>query len=271
LEFVIEADEVPQWGAVEQFKMELADLVSKYGLRFGATGGFKNEAAVKQFIERHWAKQDRTSPATSEPNLDALRAEADRLNAQYIDRVQRRVEKAVRRLIDKMWKAKLGAALRSMKGMSFPNKRARWNYAAKRTGIYRDEITGGVLEPAAAWVNNAKDLERLMEQGGSRPTSMLQQAVELGSDSPELAQVIIAARSTVKVPKRSETIAKMLEGAEAVYQQEHAAEIEADVSKQREINRSRAKRVPWVSPSRSGEVEDSPTLNEPSSTDEPAD
>ena len=123
LEFVIESDETLQWNAVEQFKMELAELVSKYGLRFGESGGLKNEAAVKEFIKRHRAKRDSTSRALSAANLDALRAEADKLNAQYTDRAQRRVEQAVRRLIDQKWKAKVGAALRSRRAGRSRTKR----------------------------------------------------------------------------------------------------------------------------------------------------
>ena len=272
LEFAVEAEEILRWNMVEQFKMELAELLSKYGLRFGARGGLTNEAAVKHVIEQHWAKQDRTSRAPSEPNLDALRAEADKLNAQYIDRVQRRVEQAVRRLIDQKWKAKLGAALRSTKGKSFPNQKARWRYAEQRMGIHRDEVTGGTLDAGAALVNSAGELDKLMEQGGSRSPSMLMQAAELGSDSKELAQVIIDARNTVRMPKRLETITKLLEDADTVYRQEHAAEIEADVAKQRElINRSKANRMPWRSPSRSGEIKDSPAGNERPRKDEPAD
>ena len=125
-------------------------------------------------------------------------------------------------------------------------------------GIHRDEVTGGTLDAGAAWVNSAGELDKFMEQGGSCSPSMLMQAAELGSDSGELAQVIIDARNTVRMPKRLDQIAKLLERADAVYRQEHAAEIEADTAKQRErMNRSVRNRVPWVLPSPSSGTEDS--------------
>jgi hypothetical protein len=282
LEFVVEADAMLRWDAVEQFKMELAELLSKHGLRFGASGRLKNEAAVKQSIDRHWAKQDRTNRALSGGELNALRAEADKLNAQYTDRVQRRVEQAVRRFIDRRWKAKFGKALRSTKGKSFASKKERWRYAEDRAAIYRDEVTGGVLDSSAAWVNSARELDVLTDRarreggihvgaGGSHSPSMLLQALELGSDSNELAQVIMAARNAVHVPKRLEQITTSLERADAVYRQEHAAEIDADVANQRElVKHSRSKRVSWVSASPSSATKDS-QVHEPPRGDESAD
>jgi hypothetical protein len=142
----------------------------------------------------------------------------------------------------------------------------------KRVGIFHNEITGGPLESSAAWVNDSRALDTLIERGGSFPTSMLRQAVEIGSDSSELAQVIIAARNTVKVPKRLQTITKRLEDAETVYRQEHAAEIEADVANARKLhNRSRASRLPWVLPRGSSERGDSPAQNTPPRKNEPDD
>lgn len=182
--------------------------------------------------------------ANTSSNLDALFAEADKLNAQYAQRVNRRVERALRGLVSKRWKARFGAALRSTKGMSFLSRKARWDYAVKRTGIFRDELSGE-FDPSAAWVTSGRELESLIEVSAARSPSLLTQAAELGSDASELAAVVIAARNSVRLPRRLEQITTALERADAAYRQEHAAEIEADIAKQRVINRSRASR--WSS------------------------
>jgi len=228
---------------------------------------------MNRATERHRANVDAVrKEALSEAELNTLRAEADRLSALYTDRVQRRAERAVRSLINTRWKTRLGAALRSTKGMLFPDRRTRWRYAMNRTGFLLDEITTGTLDPSAAWVNDAGELERMIERDGGSTASMLRQALEIGSDTSELAQVIIAARNTVKVPKRLERIAKLLEDAEAVYRQEHAAEIQGDVAKLRGFGkRSLGSRVPWASATPSSGINDSQEHDEPSREDDPDD
>jgi len=244
LQFVVEADELPSSEVLEQFKTELGALLAKFNLRFAPQVGLNNSEAVKQSVRRPQLKQDRAE--TPDDAADALYAECNRLNGEYVARVQRRVEQAVRRLIGRQWKAKFGAALRATKGMKFPNQKARWRYATKRTGIERDEVTGGTLDAGAAWVNRPDELDMMMDRdgrsdavrmdaGGAPSTSMLLQAVEIGSDSAELFTVIKAERDRVRVPKRLQQLGKALEDVQRRDDELHRADIQADIDRQREF------------------------------------
>lgn len=168
------------------------------------TSGIRDIRAIRQ------STHDRALPETK---IAAIRAEADKLNAQYMARVERRAEQAVRRLIDRKWKKLFGKVLRSTKGMPFGSQKARWHYAERHVGVKRDEVTGGTFDAGAAWVNSERQLAMLMEKAGregavrvgsdgATDTSMFLQAVELGSDSGDLFKVIKAARDGVRMPKR---------------------------------------------------------------------
>ena len=148
-QFVFDSDEVPKWNAVEDFKNVLTALLLKHKLRLDSEG-FKNEKALREYIERYWARRDKGAEnqqvneqpelATyGEGNIEALDKTYRELFSDYQERIRVRAERAIRRLIRTEYQHRVRAEYPALHGVSFPNIGARNRAAETRSGIYRDE------------------------------------------------------------------------------------------------------------------------------------
>jgi hypothetical protein len=131
---------------------------------------------------------------------------------------------------------------------SFPNIGKRTREAQKRIGIIPDEVYRGVLDVGDMLsINNTTDVIRCTEAAEKAPVdgadpSILIQARNVNIGEDDIVRCIRDARDNVKESARLQRAADMVGRAATAYQQEHAAEInaniESDFARQREMAHS---------------------------------
>lgn len=211
LEFVIEADEGIQWDTVTQFKTELANLLAKHNLRFAAGGGFKNENAVRQFYAhqsaRRESEQSQCSAETDSANpmaeAEALHAKYQTLETQWWEQVRRRAERGIRKLIHAKYEPRVRAEYPALSATRFPHFGARRRAAEKRTGLYGEDVRGGVLTLAEVMtIKTDEDVNRCIQtaenaRAEGADLSLLVQAQNVGVGEGSILDAIRDAERSV--------------------------------------------------------------------------
>ena len=172
---------------------------------------------------------------TTEANIERLLGTYEMLPSQHWERIRRRAEKAIRKLIHAEYQRRVRAEFPALCGTPFPNIGARRRAAERRTGVNREDVFGGVLDVIEAMtITNDSDVTRCLEAAqnatdeGVDP-SILVQAQNVGIGEGAVVRCIREASDTVNESARLRQARDAYERAAAAVERDEQPGMEIDV------------------------------------------